>query len=183
MGYLNYDWYGGGFDSEYLPSVGSLVGLAATVITLIGLYHLYWDYSQGQEVLFTVLSVIFGGLGQAIILFILRDRVPVSAQGGGWQQPYPGGYPQGPYAPGPGQPPPYQGGPYTTGPQQPYQGGPYTTGPQQPYQTGPNTTQWSQPPAQGNDPPATGWNQAPQPGEHQIPQDPPRSGKGPEDIT
>ena len=149
-----------------------------------------------QEVLFTVLSVIFGGLGPAIILFILRDRVPVSAQGGGWQQPYPGGYPRGPYAPGPGQPPPYQGGPYTTGPQQPYQGGPYTTGPQQPYQggpyttgpqqpyqTGPNTTQWSQPPAQGNDPPATGWNQAPQPGEHQIPQDPPRSGKGPEDIT
>ena len=222
VGYLNYDWYGGGFDSEYLPSVSSLVGLAAMVITLIGLYHLYWDYSQGQEVLFTVLSVIFGGLGQAIILFILRDRVPVSAQGGGWQQPYPGGYPQGPYAPGPGQPPPYQGGPYTTGPQQPYQGGPYTTGPQQPYQggpyttgpqqpyqggpyttgpqqpyqggpyttgpqqpyqTGPNTTQWSQPPAQGGYPPTTDWNQAPSPGEHQIPQDPPRSGKGPEDIT
>lgn len=197
-GYLDYGRYGA-FDTDFFPGVGSLISLAALVVTVIGLYNLYWDYAQGQEVLYTVLSVIFGGLGQTIILFILRDRVPVSAQRGGWEQPYPGGYPQGPYPP-----PPYQGGPYTTGPQQPPYQGPYTTGPGQPYQGGPYatgsqggpyTTQWSQPPTQGGSysgpTGGPGWSQTPQPGTHQppqppaapdtIPQDPSPTGEGPED--
>ena len=198
-GYLDYGRYGA-FDTDFFPGVGSLISLAALVVTVIGLYNLYWDYAQGQEVLYTVLSVIFGGLGQTIILFILRDRVPVSAQRGGWEQPYPGGYPQGPYPP-----PPYQGGPYPTGPQQPPYQGPYTTGPQQPpyqsgpYATGPQggpyTTQWNQPPTQGGGysgpTGGPGWSQTPQPGTHQppqppaapdtIPQDPSPTGEGPED--
>lgn len=61
-------------------SSGGLLSLAGVIFTAFALYNLYWDYAQGQEVLYTVLSVIFSGLGRAIILFILRDRVPISVQ-------------------------------------------------------------------------------------------------------
>lgn len=61
-------------------SSGGFLGLAGTVVTAIALYNLYWDYAQGQEALYTILSVVFGGLGQAVVLFILRDRVPISVQ-------------------------------------------------------------------------------------------------------
>lgn len=61
-------------------SRGNLLGLVGVAVTAFALYNLYWDYAQGQEVLFTVLSVVLGGLGQAVILFILRDRVPISVQ-------------------------------------------------------------------------------------------------------
>lgn len=77
-------------------SPGNLLGLAGVVVTAIALYNLYWDYAQGQEVLYTVLSVILGGLGQAVILFILRNRVPISVQ-----------YPQNPQYPQYPQYPPY----------------------------------------------------------------------------
>ena len=78
FGSMNFLWSWNNF--SFSLSSGGLLGLAGTVVTAFALYNLYWDYAQGQEVLYTVLSVIFGGLGQAIILFILRDRVPISVQ-------------------------------------------------------------------------------------------------------
>lgn len=78
FGSMNFLWSWNNF--SFSLSSGGLLGLAGTVATAFALYNLYWDYAQGQEVLYTVLSVIFGGLGQAIILFILRDRVPISVQ-------------------------------------------------------------------------------------------------------
>lgn len=68
------------WDSSIPLSLRGLLGLVGTVVTALALYNLYWDYAQGREMLYTVLSVIFGGLGQSIILFILRDRVPISVQ-------------------------------------------------------------------------------------------------------
>lgn len=78
FGSMNFLWSWNNF--SFSLSSGGFLGLAGTVVTAFALYNLYWDYAQGQEVLYTVLSVIFGGLGQAIILFILRDRVPISVQ-------------------------------------------------------------------------------------------------------
>lgn len=78
FGSMNFLWSWDNF--SFSLSSGGLLGLAGTVVTAFALYNLYWDYAQGQEVLYTVLSVVFSGLGQAIILFILRDRVPISVQ-------------------------------------------------------------------------------------------------------
>lgn len=179
--YLYYDWdYPPMLWENLFSGIGSLIGLAFTVLMAVALYNLYCDYAPGKEVLFTVLSVIFSGMAQAIILFVLRDRVPVSARMGGY--PPPGAYPQGPAGP-------YPGGPY--GPQwnqPPRQGGPYTTQwGQPPQQGGPYTTQWGAPPQQ-NTPYGGPWGQAPsgQPGPqpsqspYPDPQDPPPSGEGPE---
>lgn len=174
-----YHGYGGFREGSFLPGAGSLLGLAATVLTAIALYNLYWDYAQGREVLFTVLSVVFGGIGRAIILMTLRDRVPVSAQGGGGQQPWmwqeqpfqntayttnPGASPCQGQGPGFYQnQPPYPGQP-------PYQAGPYPGG-----QWQQDTPQWGQPypPYPGAQPPDhTG---------RDLNDPPPPGGQGPED--
>ena len=155
-----YDWDSPALWENFFSGISSLFGLAFTVVMAFALYNLYCDYTPGREALFTALSVIFGSLAQSIILFINRDRVPVSAQmGGGYGYPPQGGtpYPGGPYGPQWGQPP-QQSGPYTTQwNQQPQQGGPYTT-------------QWSQQPPS----PPPPQDQPP------IPQDPPSYQDGPE---
>lgn len=158
-----YDYgYGGFWGHAALPELGSLLGLAAAGLTAFALYNLYWDYAQGREVLFTVLSVVFGGMGRAIILMTLRDRVPISTQGPWmWQEQ------------------PYQNTAYTTNPgASPYQGqGPQFYQNQPPYQAGPYPGgQWQQyPPYPGAQPPGytgTNLNDPPPPGE-----------KGPEDSN
>lgn len=130
------------FQSKLLPTLVLLLGLAGAVITLMALYQLYRDYAPGQEVLYTVLSVIFGGFGQSILLMVIRDKIPLSAASGygGWGQP--GGYP-----------PPPQGGPYQAPPNYPpnYYGWGQPT-----YQNGPPGSGWDRPPYQGN-PGTTGW--------------------------
>ncbi len=183
-----YDWDSPALWENFFSGISSLFGLAFTVVMAFALYNLYCDYTPGREALFTALSVIFGSLAQSIILFINRDRVPVSAQmGGGYGYPPQGGtpYPGGPYGPQWGQPP-QQSGPYTTQwNQPPQQGGSY--GPQwsqQPQQGGPYGTQWNQQPQQGG-PYTTQWSQqppSPPPPQDQppIPQDPPSYQDGPE---
>lgn len=172
------------WENMNFPPVGSLLGIAFTVVTAIALYNLYWDYGQGKEVLYTVLSVLFGGVARAVILFILRDRMPISAQGGGWEQPWTGSAWQGqqpfqnsPYTTNPGASP-YQGqgGQFYQG-QPPYQGGGYPGGGQW-NPGGPNTTQWWNP-----QPPYHGYPQYPQSptGASHDPNDPPPTGQGPED--
>lgn len=156
--FTNVLYYGSDYDEAIeggISSVGgNLLGLACTVVTALALYQLYKDYAPGREVLYTVLSVILGGLAQGILLMTLRNRVPLSAAGaapwGGWGQP---GNPPPPPGYGPGY-----GGPGTTGWAQP----PYQNGPAQ---GGPGTTGWAQPPYQGGPaqggPGATGWAQPP----------------------
>lgn len=118
------------FDHAVRSYGGNLLGVAGTVVLAVGLYHLYRDYTPGREVLFLVLSVVFGRLGRGIILMTLRNNVPVSADPnvwGRWAQQ--GGYP----------PPASPGGPGTTGWSQP------------PRQSGPNP---GSPEAAGQTPPA-----------------------------
>ncbi len=194
-----------------LLSMGSnLLSLASAVAMGFALYQLFRDYAPGREVLYTVLAVILGGLGRAILLMTIRDKIPLSAQsqgwGGGWAPP--GGYPPqgGPYqAPppyyGPQGPAPWQSGPGTAGwGQPPTQGNPGTTGwnpppaqgspgaagwSQPPYENGPGTTGWNQPPAQGN-PGTAGWSQPPAQdrpkaaGEEPTASSPPPEGPNPE---
>lgn len=128
-------------------SAGSgLLRLAATVVMIFALYQLFRDYAPGKETLYTVLAVILGGLGRAILLMTLRDRIPLSAQSQSW----------GGWGPAGGYPP--QGGPYQTPP--PYYG---PQGPA-PWQSGSGTTGWAPPPNQG-EPGTTGWAPPPNQGE------------------
>ena len=159
-------YYGSDYDliESGVSSVGgNLLGLACTVVTALALYQLYKDYAPGREVLYTVLSVILGGLAQAILLMTLRNRVPLSAAGaapwGGWGQP--GNPPPPPPPPGYG---PGYGGPGTTGWGPP----PYQNGPAQ---GGPGSTGWAQPPYQ-NGPAQGGPEQAPPPDQTAPPAEP-----------
>ncbi len=132
------------FDHAVRSYGGNLLGVAGTVVLAVGLYHLYRDYTPGREVLFLVLSVVFGRLGRGIILMTLRNNVPVSADPnvwGRWAQQ--GGYP----------PPANPGGPGTTGWTQP----PYQSGPNP---GGPGAGGWT-PPASPGSPGTTGWSQPP----------------------
>lgn len=80
----------------------SLIRLAGAAGTALGLYFLYRDYAPGQEGIYTVLSVVipFGAAG--ILLFTLRERLPLSQGGKPPQAPVW----QGPRTTGPGQSPP-----------------------------------------------------------------------------
>lgn len=159
-------------DKDIKVSINGLLGLLCTAVTAVALYYLFCDYDPGREVICTVLSVIFGGIAQAILLMVIRNRVPVSVQAGyppPGQPMYPGGYPGGPGQPGAPQGP-YDGqGP--SGPQGPYSsqgpGGPGTQWGQPPYQTG-------QPqPWQAGQPGQSAWNQGTPPGQSgQWPQPP-----------
>lgn len=87
--------------------------LAVAILASFGcaLWHLYRDYAPERAVLFTVLSVVFGPLAQAILLFTIRNRVPVSARGGAGLPPetytsVP--FPTAPTVPPPGSQPPAQ---------------------------------------------------------------------------
>lgn len=104
FGGMNFLWSWNNF--SFSLSSGGFLGLVGTAVTAFALFNLYWDYAQGRETLYTVLSVIFGGLGQAVILFTLKDRVPISVQ-----------YPQYPEYPSYPQYPPYP--PYPQDPQGP----------------------------------------------------------------
>lgn len=193
----SYLYYGSDFDitNEGFRSFGgNLFAIATTVAMAIALYHLFCDYDPGREVLYTVLSVIFGSVAQAILIFVLRDRVPLSAQAGGYPPPYQAPGQPGPWAPPPagpaqwGQQPPGQGGPAAPqwGQQPSGQGGTASQwgqqpsgqggtapqwGQQPPWQGGSNTTQWAPPQGGGwtappGGPPAgSGGPYAPQPGQ------------------
>ena len=166
--FTSYLYYGSDFDitNEGFRSFGgNLFAIATTVAMAIALYHLFCDYDPGREVLYTVLSVIFGSVAQAILIFVLRDRVPLSAQAGGYPPPY-----QAPGQPGPWAPPP--AGPAQWSQQPPAQGGTAPQwGQQPPWQGGSNTTQWAPPQGGGwtappGGPPAgSGGPYAPQPGQ------------------
>ncbi|MCI9510350.1 MAG: hypothetical protein HFF10_11525 [Angelakisella sp.] len=161
------------FDHAVRSYGGSLLGVAGTVVLAFGLYRLYQDYAPGREVLFLILSVVFGRLVQAILLMTIRNNVPVSADPNAWgrwaQQ---GGYPPPGYGPvnpgqGPWQSGPNPGGPGPGGwPPPANPGGPGTTGwTQPPYQSGPNPGgpgpgSWP-PPANPGGPGTTGWSQPP----------------------
>ena len=165
--FTSYLYYGSDFDitNEGFRSFGgNLFAIATTVAMAIALYHLFCDYDPGREVLYTVLSVIFGSVAQAILIFVLRDRVPLSAQAGGYPPPY-----QAPGQPGPWAPPP--AGPAQWSQQPPAQGGTAPQwGQQPPWQGGSNTTQWAPPQGGGwtappGGPPAgSGGPYAPPPG-------------------
>ncbi len=181
--FTSYLYYGSDFDitNEGFRSFGgNLFAIATTVAMAIALYHLFCDYDPGREVLYTVLSVIFGSVAQAILIFVLRDRVPLSAQAGGYPPPYQAPGQPGPWAPPPagpaqwGQQPPAQGGPTAPqwGQQPPSQGGPAPQwGQQPPWQNGANTTQWAPPQGgtwtapPGGPPAGSGGPYAPQPGQ------------------
>ena len=142
--YLYYDSSYDLFDHAAQSYGGSLLGVAGTVVLAFGLYRLYQDYAPGREVLFLILSVVFGRLVQAILLMTIRNNVPVSADPnvwGRWTQP--GGYP----------PPASPGSPGTTGWSQP----PYQSGPNP---GGPGVSGWP-PPASPGGPGTTGWSQPP----------------------
>ncbi len=66
--------------SEIVLALELLLWVGNVVVTAVGLYSLYCDYAPGQEALYTGLSVIFGSLGWAVLLLILRDRVPLSVR-------------------------------------------------------------------------------------------------------
>ncbi len=166
-----------------LITVAAALGLL--VFSAIALHHLYQDHAPGRETPYTVLSVIFGGIGQSILLFLIRDCIPVSAASRMVPPPPCRKYSQlwryGPPPWGGAYPPPGQSGPGTTGwGQQPYQSGPGTTGwSQQPPQGGARTTGWNQPSQAPNGPGTTGWTQPPpQGGEPSA--GPPPEGPGPE---
>lgn len=166
--FTSYLYYGSDFDitNEGFRSFGgNLFAIATTVAMAIALYHLFCDYDPGREVLYTVLSVIFGSVAQAILIFVLRDRVPLSAQAGGYPPPY-----QAPGQPGTWAPPP--AGPAQWSQQPPAQGGPAPQwGQQPPWQNGANTTQWAPPQGgtwtapPGGPPAGSGGPYAPQPGQ------------------
>ena len=142
---------------NFLSMGSNLLALASAVVMGFALYQLYRDYAPGREVLYTVLSVFLGGLGRAIILMTLRDRMPLSAAGQSpWGIPQPGGYCPPPPPPG------YGPGPWQNG--SPGWGASGTTGweppPQGPGGTG--TTGWNQPPQAPNGPGNAGWNPPPQ---------------------
>lgn len=181
--FTSYYYYGSDFDitNEGFRSFGgNLFAIATTVAMAIALYHLFCDYDPGREVLYTVLSVIFGSVAQAILIFVLRDRVPLSAQAGGYPPPYQAPGQPGTWAPPPAGPaqwsqqPPGQGGPTAPqwGQQPPGQGGPAPQwGQQPPWQNGANTTQWAPPQGgtwtapPGGPPAGSGGPYAPQPGQ------------------
>jgi glucan phosphoethanolaminetransferase (alkaline phosphatase superfamily) len=77
--------------------------VAQTVFTAICWYKVYQDYSNGNEVLFLILSILFGIA--PFFLFALRKKPAKSmSYAGGYQQPptppYSGGTPYSPYQPG-----------------------------------------------------------------------------------
>jgi len=90
------------YNTSGLQQLFRLIFLAAVTA---GLYYLYADYAAGQEVLYTILSFLFPPVAPAVLLTILRDRVPLSVRG---------------YS----CPPPPSPGPWTTGPDR-GQGAPY----------------------------------------------------------
>ena len=73
-----------GFVAGAVPdfSLFMILELALLLLTGIALYNLYEDYIPERAVLFTLLSLIFGGLGQSILLFLIRRDIPYSAIAG-----------------------------------------------------------------------------------------------------
>jgi len=87
-----------GTSSLARDAIGTLLSLAFLAAMVLALCRLYADYAPGRELLYAILSVIFGGLGRGILLMVIRNRVPLSAGPGGW-----------PMGPPPGQGPPHYG--------------------------------------------------------------------------
>lgn len=91
-----------------LYGLPSLLQTAAAVVTAFGLYHLYADYAPGKETPYAILSAVVPFAAPGILLFLLRDRIPLSAGGNPPRTPaWNAGatVPAGPAGPFPGQPP------------------------------------------------------------------------------
>ena len=91
-----------------LYGLPSLLQTAAAVGTAFGLYHLYADYAPGKETPYAILSAVVPFAAPGILLFLLRDRIPLSAGGDpprtpAWNAGTTG--PTGPAGPFPEQPP------------------------------------------------------------------------------
>lgn len=59
----------------------SLLQMAGAAVTAWGLYHLYADYAPGKETPYALLSAVIPVAAPGILLFRLRERVPLSAGG------------------------------------------------------------------------------------------------------
>lgn len=71
----------GGFSLVLLPFSALLsapLSLAASVVYFIALYDVYQDYAPKNAVVFLVLSILLSA--HWLLLFILRDRLPLSLQ-------------------------------------------------------------------------------------------------------
>ena len=70
-----------GFVAGAVPefSLTAVLSIAFPVVTGIALYRLYEDYIPERAVVFTLLSLVFGGPGQSILLFLIRKDIPYSA--------------------------------------------------------------------------------------------------------
>lgn len=95
----------------------SLLQTAGAVVTAWGLYHLYADYVPGKETAYAILSAVVPIAAPGILLFRLRNRVPLSE--GGTPPPAPPAWTTGTTGPArhPAPPPPAEGPPpWTAGP-------------------------------------------------------------------
>ena len=59
----------------YMPCIG--LALALTIVRYVALWRIFCIFDYSNATLFTVLCVLFGGLLEAIFLFVLRNRQPV----------------------------------------------------------------------------------------------------------
>jgi hypothetical protein len=59
-----------------IPLIGFLVAIAFQVFYYMVLYKLYKAYNQENAVLYTVLSILFGGIAMPVIFFMIRNNEP-----------------------------------------------------------------------------------------------------------
>ena len=83
----------------FLIMIGAIVAIVYAVFNYIALYNVFKDYAPNNAVLYLVLSLLVGG-SDTIILFIIRNKMPVPPM-----PPY-GGYPYPPQQYGQYMPPP-----------------------------------------------------------------------------
>ncbi len=99
-----------------LYQLPSLLQTAEAVLMAVGLYYLFADYAPGKETPYAILSAVVPFAAPGILLFRLRNRIPLSA--GGTPPPPPPAWTTGttgparhPAAPPGGGPPPWTAGP------------------------------------------------------------------------
>lgn len=64
-----------------LYGLGTFFRFAAALVNAYALYYLYADYAPGQEGAYTALSVVLASFAPPVLLFLLRERLPLSAGG------------------------------------------------------------------------------------------------------
>lgn len=62
-----------GFVTSFLPPLGGILGVVYGIYTIMVVYKLYQIYSN-HPLLFTILSILFSTVGQAIIVFAIRNN-------------------------------------------------------------------------------------------------------------